>query len=50
VDKDLLGKLRAIGRRRDAFAPGSAIPGLTVIDSVVGPSEVMIGGRRTLMF
>jgi 8-amino-7-oxononanoate synthase len=50
VDKDLLDKLRAIERRRAGFAPGSAVPGLTVIDSVVGPSEVMIGGRRTLMF
>ncbi len=47
---DLLDKLRSIERRRAAFAPGVAIPGLTVIDGVVGPSEVTIGGRPTLMF
>ncbi len=46
---DLLEKLRAIGRRRAAF--GSApVPGATVIDRVIGPCEVVIGGRPTLMF
>src|SRR5499427_2122418 len=47
---DLLDKLRAIERRTEKFADGSAMPGLTVIEQVLGPCEVMIGGRRTLMF
>src|SRR6478672_7866016 len=47
---DLLDKLRSIERRRATFPPGAAIPGLTVIDGVVGPSEVVIQGRPTLMF
>jgi 8-amino-7-oxononanoate synthase len=47
---DLLDKLRVVERRRDAFAGASARPGATVIDGVLGPCEVVIGGRPTLMF
>jgi 8-amino-7-oxononanoate synthase len=47
---DLLDKLRAVERRRDAFAAASARPGATVIERVLGPCEVVIGGRPTLMF
>src|SRR5262245_27005624 len=45
---DLLDKLRAIERRRADFA--GPVPGETVIESVLGPCEVVIDGRRTLMF
>jgi 8-amino-7-oxononanoate synthase len=47
---DLLDKLRAIEARQAPFADGSAMPGLTVIDRVLGPGEVVIQGRPTLMF
>src|SRR3954468_3814378 len=47
---DLLDKLRAIERRQAKFADGPAMPGLTVIDRVLGPCEVVIQGRPTLMF
>src|SRR5258706_8093655 len=47
---DLLDKLRAIERRQAKFADGSAMPGLTVIDRVLGPCEVVVRGRPTLMF
>lgn len=47
---DLLEKLRAIDRRLSGFEPGAAVPGMTVIDHVAGPCEVIIGGRHTLMF
>src|SRR3954470_14337978 len=47
---DLLDKLRVIEKRRATFAEGDAIPGLTVIDRVLGPGEVVIDGRPTLMF
>jgi len=47
---DLLDKLRAIERRQAKFAEGSAMPGLTVIDRVLGPCEVVVRGRPTLMF
>ena len=47
---DLLEKLRVIERRLSTFEPGSATPGLTVIDRVLGPCEVVIDGRPTLMF
>lgn len=46
---DLLDKLRAIEQRRATFADGS-VPGQTVIDRVLGPGEVVIGGRPALMF
>jgi 8-amino-7-oxononanoate synthase len=47
---DLLDKLRATERRRAAFGDGAPTPGATVIEEVVGPCEVVINGRRTLMF
>jgi 8-amino-7-oxononanoate synthase len=47
---DLLDKLRAIEERRAPFAQGSAMPGLTVIERVIGPCEVVVQGRPTLMF
>src|SRR5579872_6485103 len=47
---DLLEKLRALEKRRAMFANGSAVPGITVIDRVIGPCEVIVQGRPTLMF
>src|SRR3954465_2310634 len=47
---DLLDKLRAIEKRRATFAPGDCVPGQTVIERVLGPGEVVIAGRPTLMF
>jgi 8-amino-7-oxononanoate synthase len=47
---DLLDKLRGIEKRREMFADASAIPGATVVERVLGPCEVAIGGRPTLMF
>src|SRR3979490_609390 len=47
---DLLDKLRAIEKRRATFADGASVPGQTVIDRVLGPGEVVVGGRPTLMF
>jgi 8-amino-7-oxononanoate synthase len=47
---DLLDKLRAVDMRRARFADGGARPGETVIDRVLGPCEVVIQGRPTLMF
>jgi 8-amino-7-oxononanoate synthase len=47
---DLLDKLRAIEKRRETFAHTTAIPGATVVERVLGPCEVAIGGRPTLMF
>src|ERR1700674_4645891 len=47
---DLLDKLRPIERRLAGFEPGAVVPGMTVIDHVLGPCEVVIGGRPTLMF
>jgi 7-keto-8-aminopelargonate synthetase-like enzyme len=47
---DLLDKLRAIERRRASFGGSRATPGTTVIEEVIGPAEVVIDGRRTLMF
>ena len=47
---DLLDKLRPIERRLAGFEPGAVVPGMTVIDDVLGPSEVVIDGRPTLMF
>src|SRR5919197_5540653 len=47
---DLLDKLRAVEGRRALFANGGAMPGETVIDRVLGPCEVSVGGRPTLMF
>jgi 8-amino-7-oxononanoate synthase len=47
---DLLDKLRAVEQRCARFADGSAMPGLTVIERVLGPCEVVVRGRPTLMF
>jgi len=47
---DLLDKLRAIEARAAPFGDGSPMPGLTVIDRVLGPCEVVVRGRPTLMF
>ncbi len=47
---DLLDKLRALDRRRAAFANRSTMPGYTVIERVLGPGEVVVQGRPTLMF
>src|SRR6478672_5469331 len=47
---DLLDKLRAVEKRSAVFADGSAMPGLTVIERVLGPCEVVVRGRPTLMF
>jgi 8-amino-7-oxononanoate synthase len=47
---DLLDKLRAVEKRCASFADGTAMPGLTVIDRVLGPCEVVVRGRPTLMF
>jgi 8-amino-7-oxononanoate synthase len=47
---DLLDKLRAIEKRRATFIGGDSVPGQTVIERVLGPGEVVISGRPTLMF
>src|SRR3954452_23345208 len=47
---DLLDKLRALEKREATVTEGSAMPGLTVIDRVLGPCEVVVRGRPTLMF
>jgi len=47
---DLLDKLRTVERRTEKFADGSAMPGQTVIEQVLGPCEVVVRGRPTLMF
>lgn len=47
---DLLDKLRAIEKRRATFAPGDFVPGQTTIERVLGPGEVLIAGKPTLMF
>jgi 8-amino-7-oxononanoate synthase len=47
---DLLDKLRVIAARRAEFGTEDACPGDTTIDEVLSASEVVIRGRRTLMF
>ncbi len=47
---DLLDKLRAVETRLAMFADGAAMPGQTVIERVLGPGEVVVSGRPTLMF
>ena len=47
---DLLHKLRAAETRAAMFADGRALPGQTVIERVIGPCEVVVQGRPTLMF
>src|SRR5438876_7508940 len=48
--RDLLDKLKAIQTKRAEFEAGTASPGSTVIEKVLGPCEIVIGGRPTLMF
>src|SRR5262245_39041808 len=47
---DLLDKLRAVSRRMEPHASGPFRPFLTTIDAVLNPGEVLIHGKRTLMF
>src|SRR4051795_1017422 len=47
---DLLDKLRAAEQRGSRFAALSSMPGHTTIERVIGPCEVVIQGRPTLMF
>jgi 8-amino-7-oxononanoate synthase len=47
---DLLDKLRAIATRLEPHAHDRFRPFLTTIDSLINPGEVIIQGRRTLMF
>ena len=47
---DLLDKLRAVARRMGAHAADQHRPFLTTIDALLNPGEVVIKGRRTLMF
>src|SRR5437868_785752 len=47
---DLLHKLRAIEWRLAMFEDAAVTPGLTVIEGVIGPCEVVVQGRPTLMF
>jgi 8-amino-7-oxononanoate synthase len=48
--RDLLDKLKTIQAKRAAFEAGAASPGSTVIERVLRPCEIVIGGRPTLMF
>lgn len=48
--KDLLDKLQVVEKRRALFASGRGRPAETVIERVIGPCEVVIDGKRTLMF
>ncbi len=47
---DLLDKLRAVASRMEPHAHDRFRPFLTTIDSLINPGEVVIQGRRTLMF
>jgi 8-amino-7-oxononanoate synthase len=47
---DLLDKLRAVSQRMGAHASDRHRPFLTTIDALLNPGEVLIQGRRTLMF
>jgi 8-amino-7-oxononanoate synthase len=47
---DLLDKLRAVSQRMGAYATNPHRPFLTTIDRLLNPGEVLIQGRRTLMF
>ena len=46
---DLFDKFHAVAERAARYADGTR-PADTVIEEVIGPCEVMIGGRATLMF
>ena len=47
---DLLDKLKVVEKRRAIFASEADRRGETVIERVLGPCEVVINGRPTLMF
>src|SRR5262245_1748535 len=47
---DLLDKLLAVASRMEPHAHDRFRPFLTTIDSLINPGEVVIHGRRTLMF
>src|ERR1700730_9804880 len=47
---DLLDKVRAVAERCARLADGAATAVLPVIDRVLGPCEVVVRGRPTLMF
>jgi 8-amino-7-oxononanoate synthase len=47
---DLLDKLAAVSARRAGFAGEAPMPGETVIERILGPADVVIAGRPTLMF
>src|SRR5439155_2893221 len=47
---DLLEQLRAVEERCSTITDRSAIAGLTIIVRVLGPCEVVVQGRPTLMF
>lgn len=49
VSGDLLDRLRAALRRIEPFS-SSGVPGDTVVEPMAEPSEVLIDGRRVLMF
>jgi 8-amino-7-oxononanoate synthase len=42
--------LKVVEKRRALFASGRARPGETVIERVLGPCEVVVNGKQTLMF
>lgn len=46
---DLLDKLRPVGVAVQALAGAGSAPFRTVVERVLGPGEVVIGGRRTIM-
>lgn len=48
--KDLLDKLKVVEERRAMWASGSSRPGEMVIERVLGPCEVVVNGKATLMF
>src|SRR5438552_16649075 len=47
---DLLDKLRAVEKRLAIYDGEAPLPGVTVIERVLGPCEVVVNGRPTLMF
>src|SRR5258708_757581 len=47
---DLLDKLRGVEKRLAVYDGEAPLPGLTVIDRVLGPCEVVVDGGPTLMF
>ncbi len=47
---DLLDKIRTLAMRAMLFDSAAGWPGDTIIEDILGPCEVAIGGQRTLMF